>query len=91
MCIHNSLSTIIPSQVKALQQHYANLTPNEVALKKADFIGFTLIPTLASGFVAGYWIIGMMKYHSPDWSAYTFLVPDFQATFDKNPEIFDDI
>ena len=69
--------------MKALQQHYANLTPDEVKLKRADFIGHNLIPTLASAFVACYWILGMMKYNSPDWSAYTFLVPDFQACFWK--------
>ena len=68
-------------QVKALKQHYANLTPDEVKLKRADFIGHNLIPTLASAFVACYWILGMMKYNSPDWSAYTFLVPEFQAIF----------
>ena len=64
-------------QVAALKEHYANLTPIEAKHKRADYIGFTVIPTFASLFVAGYWIIGMMKYKSPDWSAYTFLVPDF--------------
>ena len=62
-----------------MKQHYANLTPDEVKLKRADFIGHYLIPPLASIFVASYWILGMMKYNSPDWSAYSFLVPDFQV------------
>ena len=67
--------------MRALQEHYANLTPDEVKLRRADFIGHNLIPTMASVFVACYWILGMMKYNSPDWSAYSGLVPEFQVTY----------
>ena len=63
----------------ALKEHYRNLAANEKKLGRADFIGFTVIPTLASCFIAGYWILGMMKYYSPDWSAYQDLVPEFQV------------
>ena len=55
------------------------MTPNEKKLKFADYMGFTVIPTIASAFIAGYWILGMMKYNSPDWSAYYFLVPNFEV------------
>ena len=55
------------------------MTPNEKKLKFADYMGFTVIPTFASAFIAGYFITGMMKYNSPDWSAYYFLVPDFEV------------
>jgi predicted regulator of amino acid metabolism with ACT domain len=57
-------------QVAALKDYYSNLTPNERKLKRADFMGFTVIPTIASTFIAGYWIIGMIKYNSPDWSVF---------------------
>ena len=66
-------------QVAALKEHYRNLATNEKKLERADFIGFTVIPTIASCFIAGYWIIGMMKYYSPDWSAYQGLLPEFQV------------
>ena len=63
----------------ALKNLYNNMTPNERKLKFADYMGFTVIPTIASAFIAGYWILGMMKYSSPDWSAYTFLIPDYEV------------
>ena len=56
-------------KVAALTQHYSKLTLDEIKLKRADFIGHYLIPTLASIFVAGYWILGLMKYNSPNWFA----------------------
>ena len=55
------------------------MTPNEVKLAKADYIGFTVIPTLATIFVTSYWVIGMMKYHSPDWSAYQGFIPEYEV------------
>ena len=61
--------------------NHHGLTPDEIKLARADFIGHKLIPTLACVFVAIYWILGMMKYNSPDFSAYTFLVPEFQAIY----------
>ena len=64
----------------ALKEHYKQLAANEKKLERADFIGFTVIPSIASCFIAGYWIIGMMKYYSPDWSAYDGLLPEFQVT-----------
>ena len=62
-----------------MKEHYKKLTPNEVKLAKADYIGFTVIPTLASMFVTCYWVVGMMKYNSPDWSAYQGLMPEYQV------------
>ena len=47
----------------------------------ADFIGFRVIPVFAMGFVVAYWTMGMMKYYSPDWSAYAFLLPSFQVSY----------
>ena len=76
-------------KVAALKEHFRNLNPNKKKLKRADFLGFTVIPTFAS--VAGYWIIGMMKYNSPYWSAYTFLVPDFQVNHQRWREKATDI
>ena len=63
-----------------MKVHYENLTPDEIKLARADFIGFRVIPVFAMGFVASYWTMGMMKYYSPDWSAYTFLLPSFQVS-----------
>ena len=56
--------------VAALMEYYRNISANERKLEEADFVGFTVIPTIASFFIAGYWIVEMMKYKSPDWSAY---------------------
>ena len=55
------------------------MTANEKKLEQADYIGFTVIPFIACCFIAGYWIVGMMKYNSPDWSAYTHLLPEFEV------------
>ena len=74
----------IISQVAALKELYKKLTPNEVKLAKADYIGFTVIPTLATIFVTCYWVIGMMKYHSPDWSAYLVFIPQYEVR-DQHP------
>ena len=74
-----SSSSTLALQVAALKEHYRNLATNEKKLERADFIGFTVIPTIAGCFIAGYWIIGMMKYYSPDWSAYQGLLPEFQV------------
>ena len=50
-------------QVNALRDYYsAFVTPNQRKLKRADFIGFTLIPSVALSFVVCYWAIGLMKY-----------------------------
>ena len=62
-----------------MRNYYSNLSPNEKKLKFADFLGHVVIPTVACGFVAFYWIFGMMKYNSPDWSAYTFILPDLEV------------
>ena len=56
------------------------MTPNEKKLERADFMGHVVIPTFACLFVAGYWIIGMMKYASPDWSMYENLLPEYKVT-----------
>ena len=72
-----SSSSTLALQVAALKEHYRNLSANEKKLEQADFIGLTVIPTIAGCFIASYWIIGMMKYHSPDWSAYQDLLPQF--------------
>ena len=56
------------------------MTPNEKKLERADFMGHVVIPTFACLFVAGYWIIGMMKYASPDWTMYEFLLPEYKVT-----------
>ena len=74
-----SSSSTLALQVAALKEHYRNLATNEKKLERADFIGFTVIPTIAWCFIAGYWTIGMMKYYSPDWSAYQGLLPKFQV------------
>ena len=66
-------------QVAALQAHYDSLTPNEKMLAKADYVGFTVIPVFATAFIVSYWTIGMMKYYSPDWVEYTFLIPSFKV------------
>ena len=66
-------------KVAALREHYKNLNANEKKLKRADFLGHTVIPTIACCFIGGYWILGMMKYYSPDWVAYQDLVPQFQV------------
>ena len=73
---------LVTIQVAALQAHYDSLTPDEKRLAKADYVGLTVIPAFAMVFVASYWTIGMMKYNSPDWSAYTFLIPSFQVYID---------
>ena len=78
-CLVVPSSSIVALQVAALKEHYRNLATNEKKLERADFIGFTVIPTIAGCFIAGYWIIGMMKYYSPDWSAYQGLLPEFQV------------
>ena len=44
------------------------MTPNEKKLKKADFLGYTVIPTIAGTFVASYWVLGMAKYYFPEVS-----------------------
>ena len=44
------------------------MTPNEKKLKLADYLGFTVIPTIASSFVATYWVLGMTKYYFPEMS-----------------------
>ena len=44
------------------------MTPNEEKLKVADYLGFTVIPTIASTFVATYWFLGMTKYYAPEVS-----------------------
>ena len=50
-------------QVNALRDYYsAFVTPNQRKLKRADYIGFTLIPRVVLSFVACYWAIGLMKY-----------------------------
>ena len=72
-------SPVFVLQVAALKEYYRKLSANEKKLKQADFVGFTVIPTIAGCFIAGYWIVGMMKYHSPDWSAYDDLLPEFQV------------
>ena len=41
------------------------MTPNEKKLKVADYLGYTVIPSIACTFVATYWILGMAKYYSP--------------------------
>ena len=48
-------------------------------LKRLDFLGLYVIPMLAMMFVILYWTIGMMKYNSPDWSDYVFLLPEYQV------------
>ena len=68
-------------KVAALKEHYRNLAANERKLEQADFLGLTIIPTIAGCFIAGYWILGMMKYHSPDWSAYLHLLPELQVQY----------
>ena len=77
LCCSSSSSVVL--QVAALKEHYRNLAANEKKLEQADFIGLTVIPTIAGCFIAGYWILGMMKYWSPDWSAYQNLLPKFQV------------
>ena len=57
-------------QVEALKEHYANMTPNEKKLKIADYLGFTVIPSIAGTFVAFYWVLGMVKYYLPEISFY---------------------
>ena len=44
------------------------MTPNERKLKVADYLGFTVIPGIASTFVVTYWVLGMTKYYSPEVS-----------------------
>ena len=41
------------------------MTPNERKLKVADYLGFTVIPSIAGIFVATYWVLGMAKYYAP--------------------------
>merc|ERR1711962_325295 len=57
-------------QVDALKEHYSNMTPNEKKLKIADFLGYTVIPSIAGTSVALYWVLGMIKYYSPEISIY---------------------
>ena len=52
-----SSSSAAALQVAALKDHYRNLSANEKKLDRADFIGFTVIPTIAGCFIAGYWIL----------------------------------
>merc|ERR1712228_704912 len=40
-------------QVAALKEHYRNLAANEKKLERADYVGFTVIPTIAGCFIAG--------------------------------------
>ena len=70
---------IILNKVQALKDLYANMSPNEKKLKTADFLGHYVIPTIACLFIACYWILGLMKYNSPDWSEYHFLLPEFKV------------
>ena len=43
-----SSSSAAALQVAALKEHYRNLSANEKKLDRADFIGFTVIPTIAA-------------------------------------------
>ena len=75
-------------QVNALREYYAGLTPNEMRLNKADYLGFRVFPSIAMLFIACYWVQGLMKYNSPDWSNYTFLIPELKVldTISVQPE-----
>ena len=46
------------------------MTPNEKKLKIADYLGYTVIPSIAGTFVAFYWVLGMIKYYLPEISIY---------------------
>ena len=69
--MHVYISTKL--QVEALKEHYSNMTPNEKKLKIADYLGYTVIPSIAGTFVALYWVLGMIKYYSPEISIYAIL------------------
>ena len=58
------IDTEYMSQVDALREYYDGLVPSsQNRLERADFAGFTVIPTIAISFVALYWIIGILKYN----------------------------
>ena len=47
-----------------MREYYGSLvSSSEKKIEYADFIGYTIIPTIALTFVALYWTVGLLKYN----------------------------
>ena len=53
--------------MKEYYEGLAEVNANEKTLARCDFIGFYVIPNLATIFIITYWIMGLLKYNYPEW------------------------